>query len=149
MLKLIKNFCIIQSIIQSGALLFRAGNHDSSHILSFVTFSGYIIHHIFPLLRFSSNIPDVRKCSSFFLLNTWPKKFVWCEHILFMTHLAMSVSGNTVLFDFFAVSEIGSILCRNHISVASSFDRSCFEIVQASHPYIIMGSIQLSRALLV
>ena len=73
-----------------------------------------------------------------------------CLHlwILFMRDLVVSASQNAVLFDFFAVHEICSILHRNHISVGSSFICGCFEIVQVSHSYIRMGSIWHFRTLL-
>ena len=42
----------------------------------------------------------------------------------------------TASFDVFALLEIYSIHCRKHISVSSSLFCSCFEIIQAWHPYI-------------
>ena len=61
--------------------------------------------------------------------------------ILYMSDLLVSASRNSVSFDFFAINEICSILCKNHISVVSSSSCNCFEIVQALHPYIGRGSI--------
>ena len=61
----------------------------------------------------------------------------------FMSDLVVSASQNAVSFDFF-VREIHSIFHRNHISLASCFYCSCFEIVQASHLYTKMCSIQHS-----
>ena len=87
----------------------------------------------FPLLRFPPIIPVIIRCSSFFLFNKWPKKVVWLLCFLFMSDFIMSDSRNTILFDFFAVLEICSILRRNHISIASSFFCNCFKTVQALH----------------
>ena len=100
-----------------------------------------IFSHCFPLLCFPLIILIVTRCSIFFLLITKPKKLAWHLLILFMSDLVVSASCNTVLFDFFAVHEIHSILQRNQMSVASSFFCTCFEIVQALHPYVRMGSI--------
>ena len=55
---------------------------------------------------------------------------------------------NTDLFDFFAIHEILSFLCRNHIFLAFSFFCSCLGIVKALHSNIRMGSIKYSSALL-
>ena len=90
----------------------------------------------FHLLHFSSNILVVTRRSS-----SWPKQVAWYLHILSMSDLVVSASQNTVLFDFFAVHEIRSTLHRDHISVASSFFCTCFEMTQASHKYIRIGSI--------
>ena len=122
-----------ESINQSGALLFNVGDHDLPRFATLVAFraaitlltlslfvrSSNIYSHCFPLLRFLSIIYN------------------------FMSDLVMSAFRNTVSSDVFAVQEILSILRRNHISVASTFYCTCFEIVQASHPYIRMGSIAL------
>ena len=106
-----------------------------SHFVSPTVFS-----HCFSLLHIPLSIPVVTRCSSFSLPITWPKKVAWCYHILFMGDLVWT-SRITVSFDFYAVFEILSILHGKHISVASNFVFNCFEIVQASHPYIRISSI--------
>ena len=106
------------------------------HITSF--------HAVFP-----SIIQVDTRCSSFSLLTfTWLKTVVQRLRILFISNLVVSASRNTVSFDFFLVHEIHSILRRNHNSVSSNFFCNCFEIIEASYPYIRMGSLMHSRALL-
>ena len=109
------------------------------------TFSHFVsLSNIFLLFflccGFSSITQVVTRCSSLSFLVAWPKTVAWRLRILFKSDL-VSASCNTIWFDFSAVHEIHSILCRNHISVVSSFFCNCFKIVQASHPYIKMGSI--------
>ena len=109
----------------------------------FVTLSN-IFSHCFLLLRFQSIIPVVARYSSFSLLITWPKKVAWRLHIFCMSNLVVSAFRNTVQQHFFAVHKILCIHQRNHIFVASSFFCTCFEIVQALHPYIRTGSIYMA-----
>ena len=120
------------SIIKSGTQIFSVGNqdlscisilHPSLHRSRILLLATLLVHPTF----FSCCFPCI------------PSIISWRLCILFMSDLFM-------LFDFFAVQEIRSILHRNHISVASSFFCNCFEIALASHPYIIMGSILHSRA---
>ena len=57
--------------------------------------------------------------------------------ILFMRDLVVSASRSSVSFGFFAFHEIRSILHGTHFFLPPI----SFEIVQASHPYIRMGSM--------
>ena len=71
----------------------------------------------------------------------------WRFHILFISNFIVSASCNTISFDFYAFHQICIILHKKNILVASSFFCGCFAIVQASHPFIRMGSIKHSMAL--
>ena len=97
----------------------------------FVSPSNIFLHYLY-MQHFPSIIPVVTRCSSFSLLITWPKMGAWHLCTLFMGDL-VSASRNTVSFDVFAVHEIRSIYERsNHISVASNFFCTRFEIIKAS-----------------
>ena len=136
--------------VNRGVVLFSLSYHDLPRIpIAFsasVTLPNWktllvspfnILSRSFRLLRFSSST----RCSSFPLLITWTKKVARRLRILFISDLVVLASRNTVSFDFFEVDKIRSIHLKNHISVASSFFCTCFEIVEASHPYIRTGSI--------
>ena len=99
----------------------------------------------FPLSHFcqSFSCHKIFYFSSFFLLITWLKKVAWHLPILFVSDHFVSSFHNTISFDFFAAFSVGTTF------LLSSFFYSYIEIVQALHPYIKMGSIQHSRALLV
>ena len=126
----------------AGTQLFRVGDyyHPSLSIPS--TFSASVTrkfsHFVSPFNIFSWYIFLGFRLSQDVLLSLFSshcqKRLPWCLGILFTSDLVVSLSAspNPVLFDFFAVHEIHSILCMNHISVADSFFCSCFEIVQAS-----------------
>ena len=114
-------------------------------LLLLVLQTTHLVHPIYSCC-FPSIMPVVTRCSSFCFLFSWPKKFALHVHILFMGDFVVSAFCNTILYDFFAVHEIHSILHRNRISVGSSFFCNCFEIIQAFYPFIRMGSILRSRA---
>ena len=125
--------------------------------LSLVAFSASVTFHTLTKFVSPSNIfsrcftsitSEVTRCSSFFLFITWPKQVTWFLYILFMSNLFLSAAHKTVWFDLFSVHEIHSIFRGNHISVVTSFLCTCFEIAQALHPFIRMGSIYQSRNLL-
>ena len=70
--------------------------------------------------------------------------------VLFLSDLIvlLSMRLSTASYAVFAVHVTWRILLKNHISVTSIFFCSCFQIVQALHPYISRGSTLLSAALL-
>ena len=99
-----EGFCVIVTINQTCTMLCSVGNQDLPCISVPDRFQCIIFFFCFPLLCF----PVVTRCSSFSPL----KQVAWCLCTLFMSDLVVSASCNTVLYDFFAVHDVLSILCR-------------------------------------
>ena len=112
--------------------------HQFQHI--FHSFSIYslcesIQHHFsmfFPAFGFPLIFPALTRCS---FSSNGLKRLPAC---FFTSCLDMSASHDTVFFDFSDIREVCSVLHRKHISIASRFFCSCFQIVQIFHPYVRM-----------
>ena len=92
-----------------------------------------IFSRCFPPVAFSLDHSNCHKMFKFLII--WPKKvaWLWRLYIVFTSDLVVWGSCNIVSPDFFEVNDICCILCRNHISVSSSFFCSYLDIVQAVH----------------
>ena len=112
--------------------------------LIFVAFSASVTRPTFSHFLAHPSFLLVFPCCVYFDHSSWHGIFLFLSshlmakrgclalRILFMSDLAVPSSCNTVLFDFFAVYKILSVFLSNHISVATSFCFSCFDIVQGS-----------------
>ena len=118
--------------------------------ISLVAFGASLTHPIFSHFAGPSNIFPCRfylfplvitRCASFSVLITWQKRFAWRLCILFYTYI---FNLRVILCQLLVTLNLLSLQSMRFVAFSLGIKFlfcSCFEIVQALHPYIKMGSI--------